>query len=46
VSVQTKIAWADPDRGLSFAYLTNGMDQHIRRQGRHGIAQSSLAAIC
>lgn len=41
-----QIAWADPERGLSFAYTTNGMDQHVIRQGRRGIALSSLAAIC
>jgi CubicO group peptidase (beta-lactamase class C family) len=41
-----QIAWADPERGLSFAYVTNGMDQHVIRQGRRGIALSSLAALC
>ena len=41
-----QIAWADPESGISFAYLTNGMDQHIIRQGRRGIALSSLAALC
>ena len=41
-----QIAWADPDSGISFAYVTNGMDQHILRQGRRGIALSSFAAAC
>jgi CubicO group peptidase (beta-lactamase class C family) len=41
-----QIAWADPETGLSFAYLTNGMDQHVIRQGRRSIALSSLAALC
>jgi CubicO group peptidase (beta-lactamase class C family) len=41
-----QLAWADPDSGISFAYLTNGMDQHVIRQGRRGIALSSLAAVC
>jgi CubicO group peptidase (beta-lactamase class C family) len=41
-----QIAWADPESGLSFAYVTNGMDQHLIRQGRRGIALSSLAALC
>jgi CubicO group peptidase (beta-lactamase class C family) len=41
-----QIAWADPESGLSFAYVTNGMDQHVIRQGRRGIALSSLAAVC
>lgn len=41
-----QIAWADPDTGLSFAYLTNGLDAHVLRQPRRGIALSSLAAVC
>jgi CubicO group peptidase (beta-lactamase class C family) len=41
-----QIAWADPETGLSFCYLTNGMDQHMIRQGRRGIALSSYAAVC
>lgn len=41
-----QIAWADPATGLSFCYLTNGLDQHVIRQARRGIALSSLAAVC
>ena len=41
-----QLAWADPDSGLSFAYLTNGLDAHILRQGRRGISISSHAAVC
>jgi CubicO group peptidase (beta-lactamase class C family) len=41
-----QIAWADPETGISFAYVTNGMDQHVIRQARRGIALSSLAAVC
>ena len=41
-----QIAWADPESGISFAYVTNGLDAHVIRQGRRGIALSSLAAIC
>ena len=41
-----QIAWADPEVGISFAYVTNGMDQHVIRQARRGIALSSLAAVC
>jgi CubicO group peptidase (beta-lactamase class C family) len=41
-----QIAWADPDTGLSFAYTTNGLDQHVIRQGRRGVALSSIAADC
>jgi CubicO group peptidase (beta-lactamase class C family) len=41
-----QIAWADPESGISFAYVTNGLDAHIIRQGRRGIALSSYAAVC
>jgi CubicO group peptidase (beta-lactamase class C family) len=41
-----QIAWADPDSGLSFAYTTNGLDQHAVRQWRRGSALSSIAAGC
>lgn len=41
-----QLAWADPESGLSFAYLTNGLDAHILRQGRRGISISSHAAVC
>jgi CubicO group peptidase (beta-lactamase class C family) len=39
-----QLAWADPDSGLSFGYTTNGLDQHIIREGRRGVALSSIAA--
>jgi CubicO group peptidase (beta-lactamase class C family) len=41
-----QIAWADPETGISFAYVTNGMEQNIIREGRRVVALSSLAAIC
>jgi CubicO group peptidase (beta-lactamase class C family) len=41
-----QIAWADPATGISFVYLTNGHDAHQIRQGRRGVALSSLAAVC
>jgi CubicO group peptidase (beta-lactamase class C family) len=41
-----QIAWADPATGLSFAYVTNGLDRDPLRQGRRGTAVSSLAAVC
>jgi CubicO group peptidase (beta-lactamase class C family) len=41
-----QIGWADPETGISFAYLTNGMDRHVIRQGRRGVALSSLAGLC
>ena len=41
-----QIAWADPATGLSFGYVTNGMDEHLLRQGRRGVGLSSRAAVC
>lgn len=39
-----QLAWADPATGLSLAYLTSGFDRNPIRQGRRGVAISSLAA--
>ena len=39
-----QIAWADPESGLSFAYLTNGAWRNPVRQGAQGLALSTLAA--
>lgn len=39
-----QLAFADPATGLSVAYLTAGMDQHVIREGRRGIAIASLGA--
>jgi len=44
--VAGQIAWADPDTGISFAYLTNGRDRHLVREVRRGVALSSLAGLC
>jgi CubicO group peptidase (beta-lactamase class C family) len=41
-----QVAWADPDSGWSFAYLTSGLDQHLLREARRGVALSSIAAVC
>ena len=41
-----QIAWADPDTGLSFCYLTNGLDQHEIRQARRTTGIASRAANC
>lgn len=41
-----QIAWVDPDSGVSFVYLTNGMDQHLIREGRRKVGLSSRAAAC
>jgi CubicO group peptidase (beta-lactamase class C family) len=40
------IAWADPSTGLSFCYLTNGLDENLVRQKRRGVGLSSRAAVC
>jgi CubicO group peptidase (beta-lactamase class C family) len=39
-----QVAWADPATGLSFAYLTNGFDRDVIRQGSRGVSLSTLAA--
>jgi CubicO group peptidase (beta-lactamase class C family) len=41
-----QIGWADPTTGLSFAYLTNGADRNVVRQGRQGRELSAAAAAC
>ena len=41
-----QIAWADPETGLSFGYLTNGIDRHLLRQTRRGVGVGSRAALC
>jgi CubicO group peptidase (beta-lactamase class C family) len=41
-----QIAWADPESGLSFCYLTNGLDQHEIRQARRTTGIASRAANC
>ena len=40
-----QIAWADPETGISFCYLTNGLDAHVLREARRGLALSSRAAV-
>ena len=39
-----QIAWADPETGLSFAYVTGGHDRNRIREARRSVALSSLAA--
>ncbi len=39
-----QIAWADPDTGVSFCYLTNGLDADILREARRKIGLSTRAA--
>ena len=41
-----QLAWADPATGLSLGYVTNGLDRHVVREGRRGVAIGSLAGVC
>jgi CubicO group peptidase (beta-lactamase class C family) len=41
-----QIAWADPVTGLSFAYLTNGLDRNVLREWRRTSGIASRAASC
>ncbi|HUP86617.1 MAG TPA: serine hydrolase domain-containing protein [Acidimicrobiales bacterium] len=41
-----QIAWADPESGISFCYLTNGVDANFIRVARRGTALSSIAGEC
>jgi CubicO group peptidase (beta-lactamase class C family) len=40
-----QIAWADPESGLSFCYLTNGLDQDFLREARRTSGLASRAAL-
>ena len=41
-----QIAWADPRTGLSFAYVTNGLDRNPLDMGRRGSSLSNRAGVC
>lgn len=41
-----QIGWADPVSGLSFAFFTNGGDQHFLREFGRGAELNALAAAC
>jgi len=41
-----QIGWGDPVTGISLGYCTNGFDRNEIRQGRRGVALSSMAAVC
>ena len=41
-----QIAWADPATGLSFAYLTNGLDRNVLREWRRTSGIASRAGLC
>lgn len=36
-----QVAWAGPESGLSFAYVTNGIDANVIRQLRRGVSLST-----
>jgi CubicO group peptidase (beta-lactamase class C family) len=40
-----QLAWGDPDSGVSFAYVTNGLDRNVIRQWRRNIGINSRAAV-
>jgi CubicO group peptidase (beta-lactamase class C family) len=39
-----QLAWADPVSGMSFAYVTDGLDRHVIREWRRNIGINSRAA--
>jgi CubicO group peptidase (beta-lactamase class C family) len=41
-----QIAWGDPETGVSFCYLTNGIDEHEIRQWKRGAAIANRAGNC
>jgi CubicO group peptidase (beta-lactamase class C family) len=41
-----QLAWADPDTGVSFCFLTNGIDEHQIRQWRRSAALANRAGAC
>jgi CubicO group peptidase (beta-lactamase class C family) len=41
-----QIAFADPATGLSFVYLTNGLDAHLIREWKRTAGLASRAAVC
>ena len=41
-----QVAWADPDSGLSFCYLTNGMEANVITSFLRSSRLSTLAARC
>jgi len=40
-----QVAWADPETGLSFAYLTNGLDANPIRMARRSVSLSDRVAV-
>jgi CubicO group peptidase (beta-lactamase class C family) len=41
-----QLAWADPDSGISFTYLTNGIDRHYLREWGRSSELNTLAGQC
>jgi CubicO group peptidase (beta-lactamase class C family) len=41
-----QLAWADPESGISFAYLTNGIDRHFLREWGRSSELNTLAGQC
>lgn len=41
-----QIAFADPATGLSFCYLTNGLDENVLREWRRTAGIANRAAVC
>ena len=41
-----QLGWADPETGLSLAYVTNGMHRHLLRMMQRGVEIASLAGLC
>ena len=41
-----QIAWVDPSSGISFCYVTNGLDANIIRVARRTVELSTHAAAC
>jgi CubicO group peptidase (beta-lactamase class C family) len=39
-----QVAWADPDSGISFAFVTNGAERNAAKQGATGMQLSNIAA--
>ena len=42
--MHVQVAWADPATGISFCYLTNGLDTDSGREGVRSLRLSNLAA--
>jgi CubicO group peptidase (beta-lactamase class C family) len=41
-----QLAFADPDTGMSFCYLTDGLDEHLLREWRRSAGIANRAGVC